>query len=408
MHLDEVVAAQKRGEARGIPSVCSAHPFVLRQALQALSHPLIEATCNQVNQFGGYTAMTPGDFVTLVREIATGSEIPLPNILLGGDHLGPHVWQGEAASDAMAKAKELVAAYAQAGFTKLHLDCSMRLADDPPGPLRKEVAARRAAELASVAEAVSQAQPRYVIGTEVPSPGGRAASEADLQITRVEDVRETIDIHCAAFREMGLDKAWERVVAVVVQPGVEFGDDFITPYSAEAAQGLSRFIEGQPLVYEAHSTDYQSPEALRDLVRDHFAILKVGPALTFAYREAVFALAMIENEWLPEKARSNFLQALDRAMLMHAEHWTRYYRGTEREQAFKRKFSLSDRARYYWAQPEVQTALHKLMCNLGDRALPYALSSQFLGGTGLSAREVIRWKIGKVLDDYTQACEGTA
>lgn len=38
------------------------------------------------------------------------------------------------------------------------------------------------------------------------------------------------------------------------------------------------------LVFEAHSTDYQTKEAYKQLVHDHFAILKVGPALTFAMR----------------------------------------------------------------------------------------------------------------------------
>ena len=74
MSLDEIVAAQKRGEAKGITSVCSAHPFVIKQTLKVCKtfgvSPLIEATCNQVNQFGGYTGMKPADFVAFVRGIA--------------------------------------------------------------------------------------------------------------------------------------------------------------------------------------------------------------------------------------------------------------------------------------------------------------------------------------------------
>ena len=408
MHLDDVVNAQKRGEARGIPSICSAHPFVIRDALAALPHPLIEATCNQVNQFGGYTGMRPADFVAFVRGIAEECQVPIENILLGGDHLGPHLWRGEAASDAMAKARRMVADYAAAGFTKLHLDCSMPLADDPPGPVTLEVAARRAAELAKAAEEMSQGSPRFVIGTEVPSPGGATASEGELRVSRVEDVREAIEIHSRAFHQLGLDEAWERVVAVVVQPGVEFGDDFITPYDPEAARSLASFIEAQPMVYEAHSTDYQSADALRVLVRDHFAILKVGPALTFAYREALFALAMMENEWLPAAQRSNLMAILDRVMVKQPQYWKAYYQGTEQEQAFRRKFSLSDRARYYWTNPEVQSAQNALMRNMGERVLPYALSSQFLGRTGLSARAAIQWRIRRVLDDYCAACEGSA
>jgi len=405
MYLDDVVAAQKRGEARGIASICSAHPRVLEQALRTFGHPLIEATCNQVNQFGGYTGMTPQDFADFVRRIAAQHQIQYENILLGGDHLGPHVWRNEVARAAMAKARTMVAAYVEAGFTKLHLDCSMRLAGDPERALEKEVAAGRAAELAKVAEQSGDSRLRYVIGTEVPRPGGATLDEKSTHVTSVDDARETIEIHRQAFHDLGLHAAWERVVAVVVQPGVEFGDDSVMRYAPQAAHDLSAYIEEQPMVYEAHSTDYQEQEALKNLVRDHFAILKVGPALTFAYREAMFALAMLEDAWLPAEECSNLLQVMDTTMVAQPGYWSEYYAGTEQEQAFKRKFSLSDRARYYWCQPEVQHAVERLMQNLGTQVLPYSLSGQFLGETGLSAEQAIGLRITKVLRQYAAACE---
>lgn len=405
MYLDDVLAAQKRGAAIGITSVCSAHPLVLRQALETFKHPLIEATCNQVNQFGGYTGMTPEAFAAFVGGLATELGLRFDDIILGGDHLGPHVWQADVASQAMTKAKQMIADYARAGFAKLHLDCSMRVADDAPGGLDPQLAAQRAAELAAVAEQYGNGQLRYVIGTEVPRPGGATAHEEGVHVTAVNNARETIEVHRRAFYDLDLQSAWERVMAVVVHPGVEFGDDFILPYLPEAARGLSKFIEDQPMVYEAHSTDYQTHAALKGLVQDHFAVLKVGPALTFAYREAIFALAMIENECISEGQRSNILQVLDDTMTAQPGYWKGYYRGSDGEQAFKRRFSLSDRVRYYWVQPDVQAALDKLMRNLGDAVLPYSLCSQFVGETGLSARQVIHWKIGKVLKDYLSACE---
>jgi D-tagatose-1,6-bisphosphate aldolase subunit GatZ/KbaZ len=411
MYLDDVVAAQKRGEAKGIPSICSAHPWVLKAAMhQNPGILLIEATCNQVNQFGGYTGMTPRDFVANVRGIAEENNFPFENIILGGDHLGPNVWQSETAESAMEKSKMLVRDYVQAGFLKIHLDCSMRLEDDSPGVLHPEIIAKRVAQLAKVAEESLSDwersrgdEVRYVIGTEVPLPGGATEHEEGVSVTKVEDARQTIEVTHKAFLREGLESAWERVSAVVVQPGVEFGDDFVLPYKPEAARDLSRFIEGQSMIYEAHSTDYQTRDALKDMVRDHFAILKVGPALTFAFREAVFALAMIENELFSKDMRSNLIQVLDDVMLKHPEHWKKYYHGTQAERAFKRKYSLSDRARYCWAQPEVQNAFNRLMNNLGDKVLPYSLLSQFVNETHLNAPQVIEWKINKVLNDYLAA-----
>jgi len=412
MDLDEIVAVQKRGEVKGITSVCSAHPNVIKQTLKVARtfrvSPLVEATCNQVNQFGGYTGLTPKDFVAYVRGLADECDFPFENILLGGDHLGPNVWQNEPAESAMRKAEELIRQYVQAGFTKIHLDCSMKLADDPTGALDVGVIAQRAARLAKVAESVgaglAPVRLRYIIGTEVPIPGGATEHEEGIRVTKVEDVQQTIAITHEAFVRAGLELAWERVVGVVVQPGVEFGDDFVLSYQPEAARELSQFIESQPLVYEAHSTDYQTPEALANLVRDHFAILKVGPGLTFAFREAIIALALMEDELVVKEERSGIMQVIDDAMVKHHEYWRKYYRGDEMEQAFKRKYSLSDRIRYYWVQPEVQNALGRLIKNLGDEGLPYALLSQFVGEVNLNAKQVIERKLNRVLEDYFAAC----
>ena len=385
--LDEIVSTQERGESRGIASICSAHPAVLEAVLtqgKASDSPvLIEATCNQVNQFGGYTGMRPKDFVQFVSELAERLKFPRQKLILGGDHLGPNPWQAEPAALAMEKSKVLVQEYVQAGFTKIHLDASMKLRDDPAGPLLVEVAAGRAAELAAVAEAAFQQRgmgeaPRYVIGTEVPIAGGAQRVEEELKVTAVSDLTESLEKSRAAFVSRGLESAWERVVAVVVQPGVEYGDASIHEYERGAAAELTHFIEGQPFVYEAHSTDYQTQFALRQMVADHFAILKVGPALTFAYREAIFALAQIERELFPAEECSNLMAVLDGAMLSNPVHWQKYYHGDETAQAFARKYSFSDRSRYYWLVGAVQGSLARLFSNLSQRAMPLTLLSQVL------------------------------
>jgi D-tagatose-1,6-bisphosphate aldolase subunit GatZ/KbaZ len=415
MFLDEIVAAQNLGQARGIVSICSAHPWVLKAAMQAAAGPLlIEATCNQVNQFGGYTGMNPADFVGYVGGIAQENGFPLENVLLGGDHLGPSVWQNEPAESAMQKAETLVREYVQAGFVKIHLDCSMRLGDDSGHAFDVERSAERAASLARVAEAVGNEDLRYVIGTEVPLPGGATEHEEGVRVTRVEDVRRTIEVTHAAFCQHGIEAAWERVRAVVVQPGVEYGDDFVLAYRPEATRDLAGYIESEPqLVYEAHSTDYQTPQVLRNLVRDHFAILKVGPALTFAFREAAFALAMMENELFPPDERSNLIPGLDEAMLRHPEHWQTHYKGTKDQLALKRKYSLSDRVRYYWPMPEVQVRLDHLLKNLGGKPIPLSLVNQFIpvqyarileGRLDNHPQAILLDKVKSVLVDYSAAC----
>jgi len=385
-YLDKIVAAQKKGEARGITSICSVHPLVLETVFEhgksTESPVLIEATCNQVNQFGGYMGMKPLDFVAYVGSMMDKFEFPREQLILGGDHLGPTPWQSEPVLAAMEKSKILIKDYVLSGFTKIHLDASMKLGDDPPGPLPVEVAADRAAELAFVAEStfeqLGKNQPlRYVIGTEVPIAGGMKNEEEKLEITKIPDLTETLEKTRTAVFSRGLECAWERVIAVVVQPGVEFGDTSIHEYDRKEAADLSQFIVGRPLIYEAHSTDYQVQRALRQMVEDHFAILKVGPALTFSLREALFSLAMMENELLPADERSNLIDVLDRAMLSHPTHWQKHYHGDESSRAFARKYSFSDRSRYYWPVSDVQVAIDQLLENLSWRPLPLTLISQF-------------------------------
>ena len=428
--LKAILRVNRRGKGVGICSICSANRFVLEAAMQQAGRDgsllLIESTSNQVNQYGGYTGQTPADFVNFVRTIANEMRFPTSRILLGGDHLGPHVWRSTAAAIAMEKACEMIREYVRAGFTKIHLDASMACADDSQNasqPLDDEIVSARAAQLCMAAEEAHASLPRgstapvYVIGTEVPIPGGEHLQSVAPKVTRTKDLARTIDLAETAFLARGLHSAWERVIAVVVQPGVEFGDASVFPYDQQKALPLARFVpRSWQGVYEAHSTDYQSRDALRRMVQDHFAILKVGPWLTFTFREAVFALEAVERELLSGRnasERSCLQHALDEAMLENPAHWKSYYHGDEHALQFARKYSYSDRARYYWPQPRVAAALQRLIANLTSYPAPTSLLSQFLPveceavRTGKIANqpvELIRHKIVEVLRQYAYAC----
>ena len=418
--MKNIIARHKAGEHIGICSVCSAHPLVIEAALRFDLHTqnkvLIEATSNQVNQFGGYTGMKPADFRDFVLNIAEQIGFPADRLILGGDHLGPNCWQNEPAETAMTKAVALIKAYVAAGFTKIHLDASMSCADDPV-PLAPAVVAERAARLCQAAEETAPPEQKaaltYVIGTEVPVPGGEASSIHHVHVTRVEDAALTLETHRVAFTALGLEEAMTRVIAIVVQPGVEFDHTQIIHYQPQAAEALSRWICQTPMVYEAHSTDYQSRQAYRELVRDHFAILKVGPALTFALREAIFALAQMENELVSPESRSHVLEVIDEVMLNEPEYWKKYYHPTWSQAMVDIHFSLSDRIRYYWPHPRIRQGVEKLIANLSDVTLPLGLISQFmpvqferLSANEIAAtpRNLILDKIQDVLRAYRYGC----
>jgi D-tagatose-1,6-bisphosphate aldolase subunit GatZ/KbaZ len=427
-----LVRSHKSGRPRGITSICSAHPWVLQAAMdqaQADGAPaLIESSVNQVNQYGGYTGLRPEDFRDRVQATAEERGLPFERVLLGSDHLGPYPWRTESAEVAMDRARALAAASVRVGYAKLHLDASMPLGGDTPDTalgLDPWLAARREAELAAAAEQAfaerdtrrtAVGPPVYVIGTDVPPPGGMQAGAAGVPVTPVEEFERTVSLCAEAFVARGLKSAWDRVFAVVVQPGVEFGDQEVRPYDRRRAAGLCRAARAHPgLVLEGHSTDYQSPGTLRELVEDGVAVLKVGPALTFAAREALFALERIEAELYagdPATTVSRLSETLEQAMLANPAHWRGYYRGGDAELRLALRYSLSDRSRYYWPVPDVQEAVRRLLANLGRAPIPWPLASQFLPLQSRRLRDgeipgdpesLVREAVREVLRDYARA-----
>lgn len=420
--LLELVRRHRGGEAVGIYSVCSAHPLALRaalaHALAAGGHALIEATSNQVNQEGGYTGLRPAQFRDLVLGLADECGLPRERVLLGGDHLGPNAWQALPAGEALRRAGVMVGEYVGAGYRKIHLDCSMSCADDPPALADEAVADRTAALCVQAEEAWRQSggePPVYVVGTEVPVPGGAREALRELAVTEPGAALATVGAHRSAFLARGLESAWDRVIGLVAQPGVEFDHDRVIDYQPQKAHRLSACAKDLPnLVFEAHSTDYQTEEALRALVRDHFAILKVGPAVTFALREAVWALDRIEHEWHGEARSANVRATILEAMRADPRHWRKYYHGTGHALDLQLQYSLSDRIRYYWPHPAVAAALGRLQAVFESGAPPLALLSQHLPAAHAAVRagklstrmtDLVIHHIRQVLSQYSRASD---
>ncbi|MDD5797156.1 MAG: class II D-tagatose-bisphosphate aldolase, non-catalytic subunit [Clostridiaceae bacterium] len=401
--IQQMMDQRREGKICGIESVCSANEFVLEVALKRsklFNAPvLIEATANQVNQFGGYTGMYPKDFYEMVLKMAAEIGVPENHIILGGDHLGPLTWQNLPETEAMEKSETLVYQYARAGFTKIHLDTSMKVADDPEGLLSTETIARRGATLYKAAmkgyeelkaEKPDAMRPVFVIGSEVPIPGGAQEAEDTLAVTKPEAFRDTVATYRRVFKEEGIEDGMNDVVAVVTQPGVEFGDDQVFLYDHDAATELCAALKEFPEVcFEGHSTDYQSKECLKRMVEDGIAILKVGPALTYGLRESLFSLSMMEKELVPEEKQAHFIETLEKVMLEKPDNWKKHYHGDEKQLALCRKYSFSDRCRYYIGLPEVVESINKLFENLREYPIPMNMLHQYMPISYIKVRDGI-------------------
>jgi len=412
--IASLINRNRSGETVGLPCFCTANEKVIRSVFQyAKDHQVsavIEATCNQVNQDGGYTGMNAASFRAWMDSLIKEYELSPDAIILGGDHLGPNPWRHLRADQAMEKADVLVKEFAQAGFKKIHLDASMACGGEPTPSF--ELVAERAARLCKIAEQHSpHAQELiYIIGTEVPIPGGETDDMQGLTLTSVERLNDTIETHRVAFDREGLSDVWPKIASVVTQPGVDFSHTAIHQFEPGKAAELATAVKGiENMTFEAHSTDYQPTGALTELINKHFFFLKVGPELTFRMREAVFALAHIEDQLVREQDRSGLVSVVDHAMNKNPEHWTPYYQGDESEVQQLRHFSYSDRIRYYWTDADVQFALNKLFANLFDQKIPETMVSQYFpdrefGSLDVAVDQLASDHIAKCIGRYYEAC----
>lgn len=417
--FEKGIDANRQMGSFAFASVCSAHPDVLAASLRLAGQrgvPLIvEATSNQVNQFGGYTGMQPADFRSAVSRIAAEVGMAPGAVILGGDHLGPQAWRSLPADEAMKNAADMMRAYVEAGFTKLHLDCSEGCEGEAP-QVGDALAAARAADLAAVCELASESPERlsYVVGTEVPVPGGaRVGHDGVIVPTSPRAAEATLAAHQEAFEARGLAAAWSRVRGLVVQPGIEFGNDHIDRLDPASPDKLRAVLDDHPhIAFEAHSTDYQHPEVFVSLARRRFAVLKVGPALTRAYRQAIYALSHIDG-WLHGTPHLSML--MEDLMQAEPRHWRGHVSDAVPNGRVLRHLGYADRIRYYWMHPKAQAAVGELEAELSGTELPETLvecyfdvrtreRAQMLADGGLKpAKALVHAQIETVLEPYIQA-----
>lgn len=409
-----------RGAQVGVCSVCSSNPFVIEasllQYIEDRAPLIIESTSNQVDQFGGYSGMKPADFVAYIYQKAANSGIDYREIVLGGDHLGPNRWRNKDADEAMRLSETLIAEYVKAGFRKIHIDASMPLGGDGSS-FCEQLVAERTARLCKVAEESfsscfpGDAPPVYIIGSEVPTPGGITNGETALHPTSPAQLQITLDTMFNTIEDWGLTHAAKRIIGFVIQPGIEFGNDsVINVLDTAIMDDLDNVIEssGKQIIFEAHSTDYQSRNVLEKLVRHHFAILKVGPWLTYAMREALYALSMLEDELFsqqPKVRTSKLKTVIEQKMIENPQNWIHHCSGSDTDKYIQRHYGYSDRIRYYLTHQDIKASINTLFANLEKfGTVPRGIMHQFLPTISKDRpKEIVHEAIQQVLRIYHRA-----
>ncbi|PMQ01042.1 MAG: hypothetical protein CBR30_08090 [Dictyoglomus sp. NZ13-RE01] len=357
-------------------SICTSNFKVLESVFRYFKEKdtyfLIESTSNQVNQFGGYTGLKPKDFVYKINNLS--QKFSFNKFFIGLDHGGTYPWRNLEISSAMQNAKTLIKESVESGYRKIHLDASYPLRGELS--LSIEEIVKREVELLIIAEETAQnynMNPIYVIGTDVPRPGGNISEKP--KVTPNSEIYEMIDAFKKELSKNSLDKVWDRIVAIVVNLGIEFGDENIYEYSSEETKELITVLDSnKDLVFEAHSTDYQPLKSLKEMAKNGVGIFKVGPALTFAYRSALFSLAHIEKI-LFKNSTSNFIETLFSLLKEDNRFYKEYY--GENIDINKVVFSFLDRWRYYYENEKIQNSLKMMFKNFEDKNIPLPLIYEY-------------------------------
>jgi D-tagatose-1,6-bisphosphate aldolase subunit GatZ/KbaZ len=79
----------------------------------------------------------------------------------------------------------------------------------------------------------------------------------------------------------------------------------------------------------------------------------------------------------PAGGYSRFSDVLEQKLMQQPKYWERYYHGSEGDLAFARKYSLSDRCRYYLEDETIKDSIQRLVANINAKSIPFGLMSQY-------------------------------
>ena len=116
---------------------------------------------------------------------------------------------------------------------------------------------------------------------------------------------------------------------------------------------------------------------------------------------------------MPAGECSRLREVVDEVMVHRPEWWQGYYEGDEAAQRVARRYSYSDRLRYYWPDPQVEAAVERLMSNLRAFPPPLPLISAHLpaqydrvraGALASEPTALVLDHVRDVLRAYSTAC----
>ena len=352
MKIDKII------KNKALPSFCTSNIEVIKSILffcHIKKLPcLIECTSNQVNQHGGYTNKTPKMFIKEILSISKKIKFNSKKLFLGGDHLGPLPWKKKSKTVAIKNSISLINDYLDQKFCKIHIDTSIKCKNDKY--INSDIIFERTNEILNNDNIKKKIKDKFiVVGTEVPLAG--SGDNENI----IKTSKKQIETEVLKFKKiLKKQNLKNNIFGLVIEPGMKYTHSSVIKPNFTNFTNKKNISKKNNFVYEAHSTDYQSKKTLKQLVKNNFKFLKVGPELTYSYSRSLFFMENIEKNNFKLK-NSNIKKIIFSAMLKNRKYWEGYYEKKTTELFLNSKL---DRMRYYFDTKPVVNSIKTLKKNI--------------------------------------------
>jgi tagatose-1,6-bisphosphate aldolase non-catalytic subunit AgaZ/GatZ len=379
----------RTGINRTIFAACPNSRAVITAALQSAKRanaPIkFATTLNQVDRDGGYTGLTPGEFVKTIRQEARSINLQSP-VIIAIDHGGPwlkdrHRLDGLDFKETNDEVKRSFEAAMDAGYDLIHVDPTIDITLGKNEVIPIELVVRRTVELISHCEKYRNkekiAKIAYEVGTE----------EVHGGLVNMEVFRTFFRLLKDGLEKEGLKEIWPCFVV-----GKVGTDLHTTEFDSEVAGTIVAIADSYGSVIKGHYSDnVLNPEAYPE---SGMGGANVGPKFTEREYEGLMELCELEEELynLGKVPRHSGLKdALWRAVI-ESGRWKKWLAAGEDAEDFyaitpsRQEWLIKTGCRYIWEDPEVVAKRWYLYSNLGNN--------------GICAEKILLTHIEKAMDRY--------
>lgn len=358
---------RETGIPRTIFAVCPNSVAVTKAAFRAARRnnaPIyFAATLNQIDVDGGYTGMTPADFVRMARLEAEAIHYTGTTVI-AIDHGGPWLKDRQAVErwspeEAMNGVKRSFEAAVLAGYDLIHVDPTVDIFVPKGEIISIHLVVARTVELIAHVERFRRERGlppvSYEVGTEEVHGGLADEKTFDTFLAELK----------TALKEAGLEDVWPCFVVGKV------GTDL---HTATFDPGVARVLTDKVRPYgsfiKGHYTDGVSNPEQYPLCG--MGAANVGPEFTMSEYDALAELELLESRELEKGtvAMASRMTGVLERLVRESGRWRKWLHeeeaGLEFDQlgAERRMWLVKTGCRYIWQRPEALAARYMLCDNL--------------------------------------------